>query len=738
MKRFISLVLCALMLVSALASCAPAKSDSQSSSADETAKYTAYLEEHLESTPERKPASLVIETAENSEAYGVDMTEFSDDGYLTRAEYGEVVILGKTGAGLDRAVRDYVKNGNPDDYFTVYGEGYRVKKLTIAGNDISEYAVIRDDGADECNTFASSELVSYIEKTCGAVLPEYTASEYAAASDKPQRTITLTVDYPALGDEAFRIEIGADGNLTVAGGRYRGCMYGVYDLLEDIGWRFVGDSVGIVWGNKDSSIEYLYEADHIDLTAALNRTESPAIAFRQIYDADTLTQNINNLGVKNKMNSIWANTSKYGSYGLTGVACHGLQGHHSEIFTDDVYEGMDVSGKQPCFTDEAVLECIDAYTVRYVETRLVAGQQIGREIVTVDLAQWDSGETEFCTCKNCLKVFKEEGCTMGAVLRMGNRAAQLLTDNNYGGVNISLLAYSGTNKPPKKTEPLDNVRISYCIYVGSGHIACSNHPVSGVDCDPESGYSNTVYAAELNGWAAICHNKNLDVWYYPMNAYSYAFPSPYFDSLYEDLIYFSEIGVNGIMMLCNREDGAHLDSLAVWLGSMLAWDLSVTKDEYYAAIEEWFNIVYGGAGENMYEYMRMCEYAANMTGCWCAFHSSNTEKVDNEFMAEKFDYMYGLFEEAKVLADTAHQEELVERYESGMLYLCIGITYEDRYTNGTDEERAVIAERYTEMHRIYRKYNLLIFEDYVNQEYAPEVLDLETNPFDSWATLWAN
>ena len=227
MKKLLSIIMCALMLVSALASCAPAKSDSQSSSADETAKYTAYLDEHLESTPERKPASLVIETAENSEAYGVDMTAFSDDGYLTRAEYGEVVILGKTGTGLDRAVRDYVKNGNPDDYFTVYGEGYRVKKLTIAGNDISEYAVIRDDNADECNTFASSELVSYIEKTCGAVLPEYTASEYAAASDKPTRTITLTVDYPALGDEAFRIEIGGDGNITIAGGRYRGGGYRV-------------------------------------------------------------------------------------------------------------------------------------------------------------------------------------------------------------------------------------------------------------------------------------------------------------------------------------------------------------------------------------------------------------------------------------------------------------------------------------------------------------------------------
>ena len=74
----------------------------------------------------------------------------------------------------------------------------------------------------------------------------------------------------------------------------------------------------------------------------------------------------------------------------------------------------------------------------------------------------------------------------------------------------------------------------------------------------------------------------------------------------------------------------------------------------------------------------------------------------------------------------------------GMLYICIGITYEDRYTHGTDEQRAVIAERYTEMHRIFRKYNLAVYDDLLERTYAPEVLDLETNPFDSWCTKWGN
>ena len=727
MKKLIPLTLCASMLIAALASCAPAKSDSQSSSASDTEVYTAYLEERLEDLPGKKPSSLVIETAENSEVYGVDMTAFSDDGYLTRAECGEVVILGKTGAGLDRAVRDYVKNGNPDDYFTVYGEGYRVKQLTVAGNDISEYAVIRDDNADECQTFASSELVKYIGKACGAVLPEYTASEYAAASDNPTRTITLTVDYPALGDEAFRIEIGADGNITISGGRFRGCMYGVYDLLEDIGWRFVNGPVD----TSDSLIEYLYEAEHVDLTAELNRTESPDISYRQIHGG-LGSGNNNDIAAKYKANFV--SDARYGGYGLTRIACHGLQNSHSEIFTDDVYEGMELSGKQPCFTDEAVLECIDSYVLRYVETRLASGQQIGREIVTVDVAQWDSGEDAFCTCKNCMQVFKEEGATSGAVLRMANRAAALLNEN-YPGVNVSILAYSGTNKPPKKTEPLDNVRISYCIYVGSRRISCSVHDVSGESCDPESGFTNVIYGQELNGWAAICHNNNLDVWYYPFNCYGIAFNSPFVDSIYDSMRYLVSHQVNGMMYHSNESNGLVLHSLISYIGSKMMWDSDITRDEFNDIIYEWFTVCYGDAADSMYQYFRMCEYAGKRVGCWCGFFSSNADKVDNGYMAQNFDYMWELYEEGKALCDSSVQEEFVERYMAGMMYICIGITYEDRYTNGTDEQRAVIAERYTEMYRIFKKYKLKTYTDFIVDEYPPDTLDLETNPFDTWCTL---
>ena len=44
---------------------------------------------------------------------------------------------------------------------------------------------------------------------------------------------------------------------------------------------------------------------------------------------------------------------------------------------------------------------------------------------------------------------------------MTNRAAAVLAEA-YPGVYVSMLAYHGTDAPPKTVRPLDNVRISYC------------------------------------------------------------------------------------------------------------------------------------------------------------------------------------------------------------------------------------------------------------------------------------
>jgi len=269
MKKILSTILLSALLLSSVAGCksTPENEYSFTASEDEdTNEYEKFLKGRLTEMPD----TLVTASGADTAAYGVDTSDFVDDeGYTIRASEGEVVILAKTDAGLDRAVRQFANYGNNENYTFTYGEGYRVKALTIAGNDISEYAVVRPDDADECMRYSTDELVKYVRIACGVTLPVYSASDYVAAADKPARTITLKIDYPALGDEAFTIQVKDDGNLDILCGRYRGAMYGVYGLLSDIGWRFLGDGT-----------EYLYEAESVDLTTDINRTEEPAIANR--------------------------------------------------------------------------------------------------------------------------------------------------------------------------------------------------------------------------------------------------------------------------------------------------------------------------------------------------------------------------------------------------------------------------------------------------------------------------
>lgn len=706
--KALSLSLAIIFTASCATSCGvPNRGTSITASAD-TERYVTFLQDRLTDMPDE----LVIAAGCDTAKYGVDMSAYADsEGYYIRADGGDVVILGKTDAGLDRAVRQYAKYGNKDSYTYTYGESYRVQSLTVMGNDISEYAVVRPDDADECMTYASSELVKYISKACGAVLPEYTESEYTSAEAKTAKAITLSIDYPAHGDEAFSIEVKDDGNVDILCGRYRGGLYGVYGLLEDMGWRFLGDN-----------IEYLYEADCVDLTDEINRTENGAVPNRFTSDR-SFTDYV--VGSKSHYHGRYLSssaTAKYGFYGIISEACHGLDANG--VDWQGTYAGIKSEGKQPCFTDEDILQAIEDHFRKIIEAKLAAGLTVGKEFCYIDVAQFDT--TQFCQCPDCLEVLAEEGSNSGAVLRMTNRMADMAAEYNPE-ISVLMLAYAGTNKPPKITVPRDNVKISYCFYTGNSGICCSNHPISGEEC-VSGGYSNKGYAAEFEEWKKICKSVNLQVWYYPLNCYEVAFQIPCFDTAYADMQYLIDADVSCVM-LCAGENN---DTILLSAISEILWNGDMTEEEYWDMVEEYFYIVYGESGKYIHEYTMMLQTAGDLEDCWCAFHTRVVNKVDDLYMATNFDYMTGLFKEALRLAETEEIEQQIEILMARMFYACITVTHEDLYVNGTDEERALIAERYTELHRIFRKYDIAVFDDYINYAVAPEELDLEVNPSEAW------
>ena len=108
MKKTICILLAALMLAAALASCAvlpraaiSAKIRLTSSDAAEAA---AWLETRL---GERLTDRVVLGTS--ADGYSVDVSALEDDGYFIRSLGDEVALLAKTAEGLDRVVRKYAK-----------------------------------------------------------------------------------------------------------------------------------------------------------------------------------------------------------------------------------------------------------------------------------------------------------------------------------------------------------------------------------------------------------------------------------------------------------------------------------------------------------------------------------------------------------------------------------------------------------------------------------------------------
>lgn len=716
--------LCSVLCASILTSCSVPMAYETSSTNKAGSKYTEFITENA--SVDKLPEDLFLASGEDAESYGVDMLDLSDDGFITTANGGSVVILGKTDEGLDRGVRDYVKYGNADSYHKTYGEGYRVKHLTIAGNDISEYVIVYD--SDDYNgniELAADELAVYIEKTCGAVLNKYTDVEFDDLEVKPERTITITVDYPTHTNEDFTIEVDDAGDLTIFGGRVRGCIYGVYDLLEEnVGWRFFDDVLNNENPRDKGVIDYLYEAEHVDLTAEINRTEEPLFDSRRmddLYEGD-----VNNFILKEKIADNW-----YSGHGLNQVD-----------YTGTSFQGRPTD--QPCLCDEEILERIDEHTLMYVERAIgERAQVIGRDFFGLSLGQYD-GLTGYCSCVDCLEVISEERSAAGLYVRTANRAAQLLKDNGYGDVHVNILAYLGTNVPPAKTKPLDNVRVAFCFYINdSSTFTCNAHTIDGKDCTANTASSNKRQAERFEGWEKICAPDALDVWYYPFHAGVSLAGAPMVINLYHDIKYLSEHNVNAIInTVCPGTGESQFQTLIEYLLNEICWQLPESYEDYLAMIEEWFYLTYGDGGAPLFEYFLEYERLGKLVDCYAVFYATTlpTVYVNGADMTSRLDYFCGLFEEARRLADTEAQMERVEILEAGMLYLGVIQAYDFWYVNGTDAEREKLIKLYERMFDLVHRYNLPVYCSIMlySAKYAPDELDLDENPLQWYLDIINN
>ena len=720
MKKLITSLLVSSVVLSSLAGCTTVSETNNSpvySSSASVSVYADWLADRLISDGEvTDDTEIIVGNAETAESYGIDMSGILDDGYVIRRLAGEnsTLIFGKTNNAVDMAVRYYANYCDKTGPINVTeGEGYRVGGITIAGADLSEYVIVCPADADECQKFAASELKRFLGEACG-IYPEIVTE-----SDGYAITLVCDTTGETYGDEGFNVKSHENG-VTITGGRYRGCMYGVYDFLEDcIGYRFYYSNIADK-GDVEGADAYLYKAESVVIGTDLDYTEFPSIHVRDTYGSATSSPAVKYNGEKDR------NNAKFGGWGGIIKACHG----YINFISDNELESMGYFagykyGINPCYTDETLNELLIERILKHCKDKVDSGAVIGKDFTTIDIAQHDIGT--FCKCSECNLVNAKAGSTAGTMVQLAYTVAEVL-DEEYPGLTVAILAYCGTDKPTRNIEIHKNVYISYCFYVsGDGHFICGNHSINGEECD-----NNKYFSKQFDGWAAL--TDNLYVWYYPFQAYYLAYSSTYTYNLYKDIKYLADKNTYGIFFHAegnsvNQTYNAGL--INFYLGQRLMWDADVTEEEYHEMLKEFLYLAYGDGYEYVYEYIKIMEQAADMKECFCGFHSALMNKLNLSYLKDNMNLLHQLRDNAVRLARTAEQETLCDRLFASIYYYELIVNHTDMWINGDDASKA----EYKDMVEYFiENYSALPIGEYGlgTPSYAPALseIDFDQNPIE--------
>jgi len=718
MKKKLSLFLCTTTLLSTLSGCSsPVKEPVGNvlSSSSATSVYADWLEDRLTDDGRLTgDTEIIIGNSDTAQSYGVDVSTLSDEGFIIRRTAGEdaTLIFANTNDGVDRGVRYFANNCTDEGELNVVeGEGYRVGSITIAGANLSEYVIVCPFDADECQKFAADELRRFLGDACG-VYPEIVTE-----SDGYAITLVRDVTGETYGDESFSIKSHEKG-ITITGGKYRGCMYGVYEFLEQyIGYRFYYRNAGVM-GDADRADAYLYENESIDIPADLiDLTVEPSITVRDTFDYSvTVSQALKYNG------QYYDGNKKLGGYGRITKACHGHQVYISDYELERLgFEGGYNRGVNPCFMDEELTDLLIEKVLIDLSYQKNGGAVLGRDFTTVDISQRDI--PSFCMCDTCLDVIREDGAVSGTIVRHANAVAEAI-EPEYPEITVAILAYYGTSVPPKKTIPHENVQVSFCFYISDDKKTriCGNHPINGTECE-----TNKYFSELYDGWAAI--TDNIYVWYYPSSAYFNAYSSTYTNNIYHDIKYLADTNAYGIFYL--GDPATCSAGLINWyMAQRMMWNSDITEEEYHEMLKEYLWLTYGDGYEFVYEFIQIMEEASDRTDhCFCGFFDSFEDKLDMSYIEENLDLIFTLRETAIRLARTTEQEVLIDRLFSTIYYYEIAVLHDEMWVNGDESSRE---EYKSKVNSYITNYSWLPIGD---NPCTPTVdaVDYNVNPYD-WVT----
>ncbi len=437
----------------------------------------------------------------------------------------------------------------------------------------------------------------------------------------------------------------ADKNLVISGGDDQGIIFGVYEFLDRLGFRWLDEKNTIIPKLKNFTI------------TRINITGKPYFRLRQIYDTLDWYTASQIFKLRNRGQGYTRSTPL--DYPLIGRPDQ----HHTfnrysvkfpknkpELFSQDL-KGQRITDSrgQICMTNPEARKLMVRILREFVEAdrKEAAARKVPPPLI-YDISANDNPNP--CYCKNCHELVKKEGTYSAPLIQFINYIAEE-AEKFCPGIQIRTFAYLYSVEPPKTFKPRKNVIIHLAMlgkeFGGHGH-ADTMRPVN---------HPNNKQASEIiKKWNS--HAANLAIWdYWKLFGLDASRCPPYIntDAIIYNIKYYSTINVSSIFIECETPASTSFFGLKRYLGFRLMNNPALNAEKEKA---DFFKGMYGKAAPVMLQYLDFLNNEQHKISSPLGEISPAQRTYLNIAF---FDRVFELFDKALLMADNEKIKANIER-----------------------------------------------------------------------------
>jgi len=506
-------------------------------------------------------------------------------------------------------------------------------KLVIADKGASLYRIVLPAASSEYEKKAAQVLQDYILQISNTALPIITAdksvSPYEILLGQNERLGErgISIDFNELGADGFVIKTDSM-RLIIAGGNFKGTLYGVYTFLEKyLGCRMYSPKVKVV--PKQDLIAF----------ETLDLKEIPVIKFRDVHYRVTYNDEFSEW---HKLDhDAKGGRPAWGSWVHTFNSLLSPQIYykdHPEYFA--LRDGKRLP-TQLCLSNPEVLKIVI--------------QNLRKQVASNPEAKYwsvsQNDNRQYCQCDKCREIDEREGSPSGSIIQFVNQVADQFPD-----LMISTLAYEYGRKAPQYVRPRKNVNIMLCSIEARRDLPISEAPDS----------ASKSLVKDVQDWGKIA--SDIIVWDYVIQFTNLVSPFPNLQVLQPNIKFFADNKVTAMFEQGNGDNGGEFAELRSYLIAKLLWNPNENVD---TLMNDFLRGYYGAGAGPIRQYIDEMKEALLASGRPLRIFGSPNEAAVSYLTPSLIIRYKQLFDQAEQAV--ASEPEVLERVRTARMPLNFAI-----------------------------------------------------------------